>query len=133
MCIRDRSYVIYFGILFVLFGFKCSNVITVLINFSFICGDAIGQFSKSALAAFPPDEDGQEAKFNLLLWKEGHLYYTVVFPRSKHRPDCYFAKGSEQMLISPGALDMAGAVSYTHLSSSSGISFFTGTSSFIPN
>ena len=60
----------------------------------------------SALAAFPPDEDGQEAKFNLLLWKEGHLYYTVVFPRSKHRPDCYFAKGSEQMLISPGALDV---------------------------
>jgi SpoIID/LytB domain protein len=54
---------------------------------------------------FPPDEDGQEAKFNLLLWKEGHLYYTVVFPRSKHRPDCYFAEGSEQMLISPGALD----------------------------
>ena len=64
----------------------------------------------SALAAFPPDEDGQEAKFNLLLWKEGHLYYTVVFPRSKHRPDCYFAKGSEQMLISPGALDMAGVI-----------------------
>ena len=64
----------------------------------------------SALAAFPPDEDGQEAKFNLLLWKEGHLYYTVVFPRSKHRPDCYFAEGSEQMLISPGALDMAGVI-----------------------
>lgn len=64
----------------------------------------------SALAAFPPDEDGQEAKFNLLLWKEGHLYYTVIFPRSKHRPDCYFAKGSEQMLISPGALDMAGVI-----------------------
>ena len=64
----------------------------------------------SALAAFPPDEDGQEAKFNLLLWKEVHLYYTVVFPRSKHRPDCYFAKGSEQMLISPGALDMAGVI-----------------------
>lgn len=32
------------------------------------------------------------------------------FPRSKHRPDCYFAEGSEQMLISPGALDMAGVI-----------------------
>lgn len=34
----------------------------------------------------------------------------MVFPRSKHRPDCYFAEGSEQMLISPGALDMAGVI-----------------------
>ena len=66
--------------------------------------------SYNALTALPPDEDGQEAKFNLLLWKEDHLYYTVIFPRSKHRPDCYFAEGSEQMLISPGALDMAGVI-----------------------
>ena len=37
-------YVVYFCILFVLFFFKSGNVIAVLVNFSFICGDAIGQF-----------------------------------------------------------------------------------------
>ena len=30
--------------------------------------------------------------------------------RNRSRPDCYFAEGSEQMLISPGALDMAGVI-----------------------
>ena len=62
----------------------------------------------SALAAFPPDEDGQEAKFNCCMEE---AIYTIrsVFPQQAPS-DCYFAKGSEQMLISPGALDMAGVI-----------------------
>ena len=35
-------------------------------------------------------------------------YLSVVFPRVKHRPDCYYKEGNEQYIISPGALDMAG-------------------------
>ncbi len=37
-------------------------------------------------------------------------YVTVVLPRAKHRPSCYFAEGEAQRLVSPGALDMAGLV-----------------------
>lgn len=33
---------------------------------------------------------------------------TVVIPRMRHRPACYFAQGEERMLVSPGAIDMAG-------------------------
>ena len=33
---------------------------------------------------------------------------TLIFPRSKHRPDCYYAEGKRQLLVSPGALDMCG-------------------------
>lgn len=50
----------------------------------------------SALAAFPPDEDGQEAKFNLLLWKEGHLYYTVVFPAASTVPTATLQKAANR-------------------------------------
>lgn len=32
----------------------------------------------------------------------------AYFPREGHRPACYTATGGEQLLVSPGALDMAG-------------------------
>lgn len=35
---------------------------------------------------------------------------SVIIPRSKHRPDCYFAEGEEKVLVSPGALDMGGLI-----------------------
>ena len=37
-------------------------------------------------------------------------WISVVFPREKHRPDCYYAEGEKQMIISPGAIDMAGLI-----------------------
>ena len=36
-------------------------------------------------------------------------WVTVVVPRSKHRPDCYYSKENRRM-ISPGMLDMASLV-----------------------
>ena len=50
----------------------------------------------------------QEPRMNVLTWKEADEFVTLVIPRTKHRPACYEAKGDEQMLVSPGALDMAG-------------------------
>ena len=38
------------------------------------------------------------------------MEYAIVIPRSEHRPDRYFAEGEEQLLVSPGALDMAGLI-----------------------
>ena len=45
---------------------------------------------------------------NIVAWRQEDNHITVVFPRRKHRPDCYYAEGAEQLLASPGALDMAG-------------------------
>ena len=47
---------------------------------------------------------------NIVAWREDDTTVSVVFPRRKHRPDCYFAEGDAQMLVSPGALDMAGLI-----------------------
>ena len=49
-----------------------------------------------------------EPMMNIVSWRTGNLYNHVVFPRRKHRPDCYTAQGDQQYIISPGALDMAG-------------------------
>jgi hypothetical protein len=35
---------------------------------------------------------------------------SVILPRAKHRPDCYFKQGKEQIVVSPGAIDMGGLI-----------------------
>lgn len=50
----------------------------------------------------------EEFPVNVLVWKEGDELVTVIFLRSKHRPDCYFAEGVEKLLVSPGSVDMGG-------------------------
>ena len=34
----------------------------------------------------------------------------MVFPRRKHRPDAFFAEGDGKVVVSPGAIDMAGLI-----------------------
>ncbi len=64
--------------------------------------------------ALPVIGDETEPRLNIVCWRqEGSAsrpdeIVTLIFPRSKHRPDCYYAEGKEQLMISPGALDMCG-------------------------
>lgn len=64
--------------------------------------------------ALPTHEGEIEPRMNVVCWRQaggiGHSdeIVTLVFPRAKHRPDCYYARGEEQLLVSPGALDMCG-------------------------
>lgn len=69
------------------------------------------------LIKFLPKADGQlEPDMNLLAWKQrsesdlADQLIVVLFPRTKHRPECYFRETDSQRLISPGALDMAGLI-----------------------
>ena len=58
--------------------------------------------------ALPLPEGEPEPMMNIVSWRHDTDYYSVVFPRKKHRPDCYYKEGDEQFIISPGALDMSG-------------------------
>lgn len=58
--------------------------------------------------ALPLKEDETEPMMNIVAWRNGDAFISVVFPREKHRPDCYSADGEAQCLVSPGSLDMAG-------------------------
>ena len=58
--------------------------------------------------ALPLKEDETEPMMNIVAWRNGEAFISVVFPREKHRPDCYSAEGEAQCLVSPGSLDMAG-------------------------
>ena len=35
---------------------------------------------------------------------------SIVIPRKKHRPNCYYSEGEDKCLVSPGALDMSGLI-----------------------
>ena len=54
--------------------------------------------------------DAEEPMMNILSWRLGDEFLSVVFPRGKHRPDCYYQQGDNQLIVSPGALDMAGLI-----------------------
>ena len=60
--------------------------------------------------ALPMQNDDAEPMMNIVSWRCDDEYLSVVFPRGKHRPDCYYAQGNDQYIISPGALDMAGLI-----------------------
>ena len=68
------------------------------------------QLFRRLYEALPQREDETEPMMNIVSWYRNDEFLSVVFPRKKHRPDCYFAEGSAQMIISPGALDMAGLI-----------------------
>ena len=60
--------------------------------------------------SMPMRGDESEPMMNIIAWRKGDEFISVVIPREKHRPDAYFAEGEAQMMVSPGALDMSGLI-----------------------
>ncbi len=54
------------------------------------------------------NSNDEEPKMNLFGMYESGIYHLFVFPRKKHRPECFFAEGDAFRMVSPGAIDMAG-------------------------
>ena len=78
----------------------------------FICNhsaDILPEMINQYLQSFPLHEGESEPRYNLFAWQDKQRGFTMAyFPREKPRPACYTATGGEQLLVSPGALDMAG-------------------------
>ncbi|MCR4994895.1 MAG: DUF4922 domain-containing protein [Bacteroidales bacterium] len=60
--------------------------------------------------ALPVNKGESEPRMNVICWRQAgdesrsDEIVTLIFPRKKHRPDCY----GETLMVSPGALDMGG-------------------------
>lgn len=63
--------------------------------------DAVRLFEKVLLAL-------DESMVNVLCYYENKQWFTFIFPRTKHRPECYFTASDEQMIISPASVDLGG-------------------------
>ncbi len=70
--------------------------------------------------SMPIRQGETEPMMNIVAWRKGDEYISVVIPREKHRPGCYCAvgqhrdenviEGDSKVMVSPGALDMSGLV-----------------------
>lgn len=66
--------------------------------------------------ALPIEEGDYEPMMNILAWSQlsttdGYeRIVSVIIPRTKHRPNCYFKEGEGQVMVSPGSLDMGGMI-----------------------
>lgn len=60
--------------------------------------------------AMPQRGDETEPMMNIISWRKGEEFISVVIPRERHRPEAYFAEGDAQFVVSPGALDMSGLI-----------------------
>lgn len=48
---------------------------------------------------------------NIIMWlDDDRMLHSLLMPRSAHRPSCYYAEDGDSMLVSPGAIDMAGVI-----------------------
>ena len=75
------------------------------------CEKEAEQLFASLMGSLPRNEGEAEAAVNVIAtYKMNEGWSIIVFPRRKHRPDCYFATGAEHRLVSPGALDMCGVL-----------------------
>lgn len=78
----------------------------------FICNhsaDILPEMINQYIESLPLHEGESEPRYNLFAWQDKQRGFTMAyFPREEHRPACYTATGGEQLLVSPGALDMAG-------------------------
>jgi hypothetical protein len=52
----------------------------------------------------------EEPMMNLAAYYEEKKWRLVIFPRQKHRPDAFFREGDGRLVVSPGAIDMAGVL-----------------------
>ena len=58
--------------------------------------------------ALPLPVNEEEPRLNLLTLYEEATWTIFIFPRTRHRPSCYYASGEQRMVSSPGSVDMGG-------------------------
>jgi len=55
-------------------------------------------------------QDKDEPLINIVCTYDPKLWTVYLFPRSKHRPASFYEEGEKRLVVSPGAIDMAGVV-----------------------
>lgn len=95
------------------FEIRSSEEIATVYLFSLVY-DALEAYAARQAAKTPEGEslpaggDDEEPMMNLLVWFVKGEWVVVIFPRARHRPLCYEAPGDQNILLSPGAVDMGG-------------------------
>jgi hypothetical protein len=72
--------------------------------------DELAQWVYRAIKELAMQADKPEPLINIICTYDPKLWTVYLFPRSRHRPKCFYEQGDAQLIVSPGAIDMAGVV-----------------------
>ncbi len=70
----------------------------------------LSEWAGRVLEDLARETNKNEAMVNLICTYDRGVWTLYIFPRSRHRPAAFFAEGEDRLVISPGAIDMAGVV-----------------------
>ncbi len=74
----------------------------------------VEQICNYILQCLPVAEGEAEPRLNVISKKiqskRSRFNCYIIIPRSKHRPDCYGTEREDQVMVSPGAIDMGGLI-----------------------
>ncbi|HYX43379.1 MAG TPA: DUF4922 domain-containing protein, partial [Pyrinomonadaceae bacterium] len=72
--------------------------------------EEIAQWFYRIIDELPRPDDHTEPMMNIVCIYELGTFTAFLFPRTKHRPASFFAEGDARLIVSPGAIDMAGVI-----------------------
>jgi hypothetical protein len=72
--------------------------------------DEVAGWVEATLAELSAGSPDIEPMVNLICTYERRRWTVYLFPRARHRPAFFYAEGADRLLVSPGAIDMAGVM-----------------------
>ncbi len=72
--------------------------------------DEVAHWVYEVITELALQADKTEPLINIVCTYDPRVWTVYLFPRAKHRPASFYAEGDERLVVSPGAIDMAGVV-----------------------
>lgn len=76
--------------------------------------EMIAMFHK-IYAALEIKRGEREPMLNIISWNDNEKWFSCIFPREVHRPQCFYAEGEKHLLFSPASVDLGGVCVFPQL------------------
>ena len=83
---------------------------TVIVFRSADCAEMVGCVSLVVSGLRRETGRSEEPMANIVAVFDSVTWTVFLFPRGRHRPESFFAEGDDKLVVSPGAIDMAGVI-----------------------
>ena len=72
--------------------------------------EEVAHWVNRVISELASQTDLSEPLINIICTYDPKLWTVYLFPRARHRPFRFYAEGEQRLVVSPGAIDMAGVV-----------------------
>lgn len=89
---------------------SCDSILRHFVHFCSADQSVMEKHLERAIGLAGTQTPGDEPMLNLLGWFNGGKWEVILFPRNKLRPDEFFSKSNDSLLVSPASVEMGGLV-----------------------